>query len=211
MICDMTRLRRVCVHTRMYLVSGISQIISWFSRNNNMAKYSEMRSESRSSAPLFLPQLLGQETAVSPSLTSVAALSPRRGAYVSKHVEDQYNHLMGYYSSVTTANATMTKLSQTTEGFSRLFQRFLNFEYFTLNQRSSKLEDHEITVMQKVFLALLQNPAHHLGAIHLYIEEILGIKYIQPQDKEQALDAAINSKVIMLQGKIFYPRTKVIC
>ena len=176
-----------------------------------MAKYSEMRSESGSSSPLFLSQLPTKEMAASPSLTSVAAFSPKRGVDVSKCVEDQYNHLIGYYSSVTTANATMTKLSQTTEGFSRLFQRFLNFEYFTLNQRSSKLEDHEITVMQKAFLALLQNSAHHLGAVHLYIEEILGIKYIQPQDKEQALDAAIQSKVIMLQGRTFYASTEVIC
>ena len=151
------------------------------------------------------------EIAASPSLTSVAASPPRGGLGVSTRVEDQYNHLIGYYSSVTTANATMTKLSQTTEGFSRLFQRFLNFEYFTLNQRSSKLEDHEITVMQKAFLSLLQNPAHHLGAVHLYIEEILGIKYIQPQDKERALDAAIHSKVIMLQGGTFYASTEVIC
>ena len=67
-------------------------------------------------------------------------------------------------------------------------------------QRSLNLADHQITLTQKAFLALLANSEHHLGAVHLYIEEIIGIRYVQPQDKEQALGAAIEAKVIIMQG-----------
>ena len=100
------------------------------------------------------------------------------------------------------ANATLLKMSWTIEGFARLFQRFLNFEYSILSRRSHNLEDHQITLEQKAFLSLLKESEHHLGAIDLYIEEIIGIKYIQPRNKEEVLGAAINSKVIMLQGTL---------
>ena len=67
-------------------------------------------------------------------------------------------------------------------------------------QRSPNLEEHQITLMQKAFLALLESPEHHLGAVHLYIEEVVGVRYVQPQDKEQALRTAIDAKVIMMHG-----------
>lgn len=156
-----------------------------------------------SSSPLFYPETSTTKMAESSSSTLLPkSSSPFKASSheVPHRVRNHFSSVIGYYSSVTTANPTLTRLSQTTEGFSRLFQRFLNFEYIHLTQRSPSLEDHEITLMQKAFLHLLANPEHHLGAVHLYIEEVIGIRYVQPQDKEQVLGTLIDAKVIMMQS-----------
>lgn len=61
-------------------------------------------------------------------------------------------------------------------------------------QRSHILAHGEITVIQKAFVVLMQTKDDIIPAIHLYVDEILGLKYVSETEKATSLNSIIQTR-----------------
>jgi hypothetical protein len=82
----------------------------------------------------------------------------------------------------------------------RMFWNCLTYDLNVINRRSPNLADFKITAAQKAFSALMRNEKDSVAAIEIYMEEILGLKYVEDSDRTQALTATIQMRDYLLNG-----------
>ena len=61
-------------------------------------------------------------------------------------------------------------------------------------QRSHIFAHGEITVIQKAFVVLMQTKEDVIPAIHLYANEILGLKFVSETEKATSLNTMIQTR-----------------
>ena len=107
-----------------------------------------------------------------------------------------YN-LVDNYRSVDTLHPTVSELCQVLE-FKQVFWDSLNHEFHVICQRSQLIAHGEITIIQKAFAILMQKKKDILPAIELYVDEILGLKFVSETERTTTLNAMIQIRQSIL-------------
>ena len=84
-----------------------------------------------------------------------------------------------------------------------LFFQVLEHHLSLIKSRSQAFEDGHVTVYDKALLSLTQNGSdmHNMGALELYLDEVIGIRHGDNIEKMQlVLDRHIQLKVLLGQG-----------
>jgi len=77
--------------------------------------------------------------------------------------------------------------------FKRMFWLCLSHDLEVISQRSQDLADGEVTANQKAFKVLMENEDSE-GAVEIYVDEILGLKFSSDAMKAQTLATALQTK-----------------
>lgn len=103
------------------------------------------------------------------------------------------------YRSTRALHPVISDMFETPE-FKRMFWASMNHDLHVILQRSQNLADGEITPMQKAFKVLMNRIEDELAAIELYVEEILGLKFVLEVKKAQTLATAMQTRDFILKG-----------
>jgi len=76
----------------------------------------------------------------------------------------------------------------------------MEHEVNAIRSRSQDLEENEITIAQKAFIYFSASNMH--AAIHIYVEEILGIEFAPKADKASLLQGSIDVRAGLLEGML---------
>lgn len=82
------------------------------------------------------------------------------------------------------------------------FEKSLNMELSLIRSRSDLLIHSEISIVQKAFMILMNDPEHHVGGIELYVEEIIGLKLVAAEEQKVALQTAVNARSLLLNSTL---------
>lgn len=74
----------------------------------------------------------------------------------------------------------------------------MEHEVNAIRSRSQDLEENEITIAQKAFGYFFAFNMH--AAIHIYVEEILGIEFVTKMDKVSLLQDSVDIRAGLLEG-----------
>ncbi|KAL2039963.1 hypothetical protein N7G274_007366 [Stereocaulon virgatum] len=107
------------------------------------------------------------------------------------------------YRPLEVLQPSVAKICETPE-LERMFWDCLTYDLNVINRRSPNLADFEITAAQKAFSALSRNETDSVAAIELYMEEILGLKYVEDSDRAQTLTAIIHMRNYLLNAETRY-------
>lgn len=95
--------------------------------------------------------------------------------------------------STNVLHPAVVELCQSPE-FEQIFWSSLNQDLHVICQRSQVLAHVEITAIQKAFAILMEKKEDHIRAVELYVDEILGLKFVSGADKATTLNAMIQTR-----------------
>ncbi|KAL9600374.1 MAG: hypothetical protein Q9219_003224 [cf. Caloplaca sp. 3 TL-2023] len=105
--------------------------------------------------------------------------------------------LVQQYSSVQHIHPAVTTMRRS-HADDLAFQQAMNNDLRLISSRSPDMGDHEINMYEAAFLKLMSNTETHAGAIHIYVEEILGLKAVTQPLKLRALTIAVQLRTLFL-------------
>ena len=108
-------------------------------------------------------------------------------------LDTNVDDIVDSYRSVKTLHMAISDLCQLPE-FKQNFWSSLNQDYHVICQRSQILAHGEITIIQKAFAILMQHEEDVLSAIYLYVDEILGLKFVSGAEGASRLNAMIQTR-----------------
>lgn len=79
-----------------------------------------------------------------------------------------------------------------------ILRKSLQYDLSLIRGRSSRLDDHEISIAQKAYMLLMQNREDRLGGIELYVQEIIGLYYVDVTESLACLQTAMKTRDIFL-------------
>ena len=106
--------------------------------------------------------------------------------------DSRVQQLVIHYGGIEVLHPTISELMKS-EALYEMFQRSVEQELRILQSRSPHLADHEISIVQKAFITLMSSDEHQAGAAELYVEEIIGLKLVAPEERSGALQTALNA------------------
>ena len=136
---------------------------------------------------------------------STPSLSPE--FHTDATPEEQVAVLVKKYASVTLLNPIVLELLKTTEHFRLLYEVFDHY-LALIKSRSQAFEDGHITVYDKALLHLSRNgnDLYNLGALELYLDEVVGISSRQHvEDLDELLNKHVALKTLLLQSMFYSP------
>ncbi|KAI4117425.1 MAG: hypothetical protein LQ338_007555 [Usnochroma carphineum] len=111
------------------------------------------------------------------------------------------------YGSIETVHPAVTALRRS-QANDLMFQRAMTNHYKLLLNRSSKLEDCEVNIVEAAFVKLMEDAKTHAGAIQIYVEELLGLKVVTQPLKLRALMGAVKIRTMFLHLAMYDDRPK---
>ena len=105
------------------------------------------------------------------------------------------------YRHVDDLHPALSPLGQN-EDFRNSFERVIRHEFDVIKARSPDLNDHEITIAQKVFFTLMQNEDSQHGAVQIFIEELLGVGSDVSTEAELKIRDAVNVRAKLPGGTL---------
>ena len=102
--------------------------------------------------------------------------------------------------SVDALHPVVSELCQLPE-FKRIFWDSLHQDLHVICQRSQILSHGEITFIQKAFTVLMQKKEDIVSAIDLYVNEILGLKFVSERDRATTLNTMIQTRHSVLSSR----------
>ena len=109
------------------------------------------------------------------------------------HLDTKVRDLVNSYRSVNVLQPVISGLCQLPE-FEQIFWDSLNQDLHVIRQRSQILAHGEISVIQKAFAVLMQKKEDIIPAIHLYVDEILGLHYISETERTTTLNTVMQTR-----------------
>lgn len=109
------------------------------------------------------------------------------------HLETKVRDVINSYRSVNVLQPVVSELCQLPE-FEQIFWDSLNQDLHVIRQRSQILAHGEISVIQKAFAVLMQKKEDIIPAIHLYVDEILGLYYISETERTTTLNTVMQTR-----------------
>ena len=109
------------------------------------------------------------------------------------HLDTKVRDIVNSYHSMNTLHPVVSVLCQLPE-FKQAFWDSLNQDLHVICQRSQLLVHGEVTVIQKAFAILMQKKEDIIPAIDLYVDEILGLKFVSETDRATALTTMIQTR-----------------
>lgn len=114
--------------------------------------------------------------------------------------QERLTKLLNDYGSIQTIHPAVVLL-RSSRANDLMFQQAITHDYQLLLNRSSKLENFEINIFEVAFIRLMEDPKTHVGAIQIFVEEILGLKAVIQPLKLRALMGAVKMRTMFLQSK----------
>ncbi len=106
--------------------------------------------------------------------------------------------ILSYYRPIEILHSTVKELC-TSSVFKGHFQKVLQHDLDVIKLRSQNLEDHEISLMQKAFVRLMDE-GDHIAGIELYVDEIIGLKVMEDKDKLHILRSSVKTKDVTMKS-----------
>ena len=110
-------------------------------------------------------------------------------SYFDTKVEDLVNSCR----SVNTLHPAVSELCQL-PNFKEIFWNSLNQDLHVVCQRSQSVAHGEITLIQKAFVVLMRMEEDIIPAINLYVDEILGLKFISATERATSLNTMVQTR-----------------
>lgn len=95
--------------------------------------------------------------------------------------------------SVNVLHPVVSELCQSSE-FRQMFWSTLNQDLHVICQRSQILAHGEVTVIQKAFAVLMEKTEDLIPAVELYVDEILGLKFVSGTHRTTSLNKMIQTR-----------------
>ena len=95
--------------------------------------------------------------------------------------------------SVSTLHHAVAELCQSPQ-FEQTFWISLNQDLHVIGQRSQVLANGEITAIQKAFARLMEKKDDLIPAVQLYVDEILGLKFVPEMEKAATLNTMVQTR-----------------
>ena len=108
-------------------------------------------------------------------------------------LDTKMDSIVDSYRSVKTLHPAISDLCQLPE-FKQSFWSSLNQDHHVICQRSQILAHGEITIIQKAFAILMQHEEDVISATYLYVDEILGLKFVSGAEAATSLNAMIQTR-----------------
>lgn len=140
---------------------------------------------------------MGEFYSDTPSTSMEAAMQASYRARKSATAHGRVAQMVIDYGSMQTMHPAVSVFRRS-QADDIMFQQAMTNDYKLLCNRSLVLEDFEVNVYEAAFSKLMSNVKTHLGAIHLYVEEILGLRAISHPLKLRALTNAVRVRSMIL-------------
>lgn len=128
-------------------------------------------------------------------------------ARLSATAHGRVTQLVFDYGSIQTMHPAVQILRRS-QANDIMFQQAMTNDYKLLCNRSPRLEDYELNIYEAAFAKLMVDVDTHLGAIHIYVEEILGLRAVSQPLKLRALTNAVKVRTMILNFAINENRTQ---
>lgn len=112
------------------------------------------------------------------------------------YLDTKVRDIVNSCRSVNILHPVVSELFQS-PGFSDIFWRSFNQDLHVISQRSQTLVHGEVTAIQKAF-AVLMKKEDLIPAVELYVNEILGLKFVPEPDRSATLNAMIQTRHFIL-------------
>ncbi|KAL8706291.1 MAG: hypothetical protein Q9201_000667 [Fulgogasparrea decipioides] len=109
----------------------------------------------------------------------------------------RHEQLLKVYGPVKTLHPAVKALHNSPAEY-RMLQDTMDNHYKLLLGRSQNLADHEITVYDAAFMTLIQDAKTHMGAVAIFVEELLGLKPLSQPLKPEALKCTVRVRTLFL-------------
>ncbi|KAL9004984.1 MAG: hypothetical protein Q9188_002232 [Gyalolechia gomerana] len=131
-----------------------------------------------------------------PTTLREAAMRTSFKARVSVTAHGRVTQLVLDYGSIQTMHPAVT-IMRRSQASDIMFQQAMTNDYKLLCNRSLHLEDYEINIYEAAFSKLMADVDTHIGAIHIYVEEILGLRAVSQPLKLRALTNAVQVRTLI--------------
>lgn len=112
------------------------------------------------------------------------------------HLDTKVRDIVNNCRSVNILHPVVSELCQSPE-FKQIFWGSLNQDLHVICQRSQILAHGEITPIQKAF-AVLMEKKDLIPAVELYVDEILGLKFVSETQRATILNTMIQTRQSIL-------------
>ena len=110
--------------------------------------------------------------------------------------EERYISIIDQYCATSVMHPLIEALKHKCD--SQKLVAVINHEISAIRARSQDLDDNEITVAQKAFLNFMK--PNFNAAMHIYVEEVLGIKFAPDAEKASIFESSIEVRAGLLEG-----------
>lgn len=115
----------------------------------------------------------------------------------TQHGESSVQEMVNRYSKIKTLHPVVSHICQSPQNQSVL-RKSLQHDLSLIRGRSSRLDDHEISITQKAYMLLMRRPEDRLGGIELYVQEIIGLRHVDATESFACLQNAMKTREIFL-------------
>lgn len=115
----------------------------------------------------------------------------------TKNGESSVQEMVTKYSKIKTLHPVVSRICE----FPRnqdVLRKSLQHDLSLIRGRSSRLDDHEISIAQKAYMLLMRRPEDRLGGIELYVQEIIGLRHVEATESFTCLQTAMKTREIFL-------------
>lgn len=113
--------------------------------------------------------------------------------------EMRVQDMVNYFRGIEVLHPIVSLLYQSSED-KEIFQQCLSHEYEIIHKRSPVLAENEISIVQKAFMILMETVEDDVGAIEIYVEEILGLNLVSDPYHLQTLQTAVKTRKLLLES-----------
>lgn len=113
--------------------------------------------------------------------------------------DDRLRGILSHYRHIEVLHPTVDTLCKVEEA-QRSFNKMVEHELKVISIRAQDPKDGELNLFQQAFSILMDpaRPDDHIAGIHLYVEEILGLRYVD--DKTNILVDIVKNRDYILSG-----------
>lgn len=108
-------------------------------------------------------------------------------------LDGKVRDIVNSYRSIEIVHPTLSNMFQSPE-FKQAFLNSLTQDLHVIRQRSPNLIDGEISIVQKAFTILMEHEEDAVPAVELYVEEILGLRFVSEEDRFQTISIVVGTR-----------------
>lgn len=132
-----------------------------------------------------------------PSSPSSEMESSRNVQPPAQNGEFSVQEMVTKYSKIKTLHPIVSRICESPRN-QDVLRKSLQHDLSLIRGRSSRLDDHEISIAQKAYMLLMRHPEDRLGGIELYVQEIIGLNHVDATESCAFLQTAMKTREIIL-------------
>lgn len=126
--------------------------------------------------------------------------SSREVQVPAQNGESSVQEMVAKYSKTRILHPMVSRICETPQNVDML-RRCLQHDLSLIRGRSSRLNDHEISISQKAYMLLMQDRKDRLGGIEIYVQEIIGLNHVNATESYACLQTAMKTRELFLHRK----------